>query len=252
MTVWIFVILVISVFSCSVFLDAVSVLPRVAGSIVGLNAIAYSVQVIVNTIKRVFIVTYPPLVGVIALADDLELLLTAIFLSYAVSIVPLFACILFREKIVYYFCDLLSLYHSDGRLFASILKARPRPAPDAQTIDNKLFQKRTLSLARRDIAPRVFFVAAWIFVFYGSSMFLINLIAFRFQDASTVVLQLTGFINACGTVVLAFYLDPMLSRKYEIGENLHETLNSLLLAHVANVALLGPLIIAVATAILYL
>lgn len=247
-----FTILVIALFSSFVFLDVLSIFPRASGSIVKLNGISYSFQVIVNTFKRIFIVSYPPLIGLIIIYGDLADLIKTVFLSCLFAIIPLFLCIFLRRKILKYFCYFLVSYNKTGWLLRSaILVGRKDNSVEEINFFDKILDEKFISLKSKNINLPILFLASWIYLFYGSSMFVINLIAYRFADFSSVVLQLTGLINALGTFVMAFFLDPKLSRIFEHGVSLSSTINSLLLAHILNICLLTPIFITTVIVVLF-
>ena len=91
--------------------------------------------------------------------------------------------------------------------------------------------------------PKLFLSALWIYFFFGSVYFLINIAGYTFKDYSTVVLQLTGIINATGTLILAFYLDPLLARIFERERDRADlALKSVLLAQVVNYGIVSPVV----------
>lgn len=71
---------VIIFFAFYVLLDCIAVVPRIAGSILGKNSLGYSFSNIASTIKRIFVVAYPPLLGWLSING--EDIYSVIYLSY--------------------------------------------------------------------------------------------------------------------------------------------------------------------------
>lgn len=232
---------VVLVFCAFVFLDLCSLSPRLAGSITRKNAIGPTFQVILNTMKRVFIVSYPPLLGVIAIiTDGVDVLTQTILASYYASLIPLAMVFFMREKVVAFFCALIVAFDSSGSVFRAAWHAVRHHGEWTSEVGRHL-RSGEKGYANLDI--RLMLAASWVYLFYGSSMFIINIFAVKFDQYAEIIYQLVGFFNALGTIALAFILDPRLSRIYERQENLGITLNSLFGAHLMNLMVLGPLLI---------
>ena len=60
------------------------------------------------------------------------------------------------------------------------------------------------------------------------------------HEYSAIILQLTGALNALGTFVLAFFLDPRISRVYENGDGAESVFVTLFSAQMINVLLVSP------------
>ncbi|WP_157375737.1 hypothetical protein [Alcanivorax hongdengensis] len=226
-------------FGLFVFLDVLSAMPRMAGSIIGLNGLAYSFQVMVATLKRVLIVTYPPFVGLAALKGGAELVVLAIAGSYFLGMISVTLCFAIRVPLVSFFCAAISSYGDGVGLWKAVRNGYANRKKWKGDVIEKIWPYRGFS-ALKSMDYGVFIPAVWIFFFYGASVFVVNLVSLKFPDLSPVILQTTGFVNALGTLALAFYLDPKISVRYENKKSVFSVSYSIVGAHVVNLFLVGP------------
>lgn len=233
------IILTALLFAGFVLLDVLSALPRIAGAMLGVNGIAYSFQVMANTLKRVLIVLYPPFLGVISYMGEYRDFILTIALSYLLGMVAVVACFLMKVKILAYLCRLLHAYGKSGKLWQAFrLSFFTSGGVNSFNVEAHRLINEEMPFAK--LLPEIFYPATWIFFFYGASVFIINILAFRFPQYSPVILQTTGLFNAFGTIALAFYLDPKMSRIFELKENLPGTVKSVLFAHAVNIFIVSP------------
>lgn len=234
-------ILVPVLFGCFVALDIASVFPRIAGSMIGKNGIAYAFQVMTNTVKRVFIVSYPPLLGLISISGTINDLFSVLFISYTVAILVFLIVVFSRISIVAFFFTSLQDFSDNGEVFRSIIKGFQNSSEWTGEVRHRLNHKGRMSDLFSGIDRKIVVPAVWIFFFYSASPFLINVLGMIYRDYSSVILQLTGLSNAFGTIALAFFLDPKLARFYERQSDLPAVSRSLLLAHLINLGMISPL-----------
>lgn len=232
------VIAVVS-YSLFVFLNAVSILPRIAGSQVENNALGYSFSQMVSTIKRVFIFIYPPLLGWITLKNGIETLITTILFSYLISLFFIFLSYLMRFFFIRYFIILIKKYSEGYSLIKSIAYAFYKENASTSLHHIHLLKEKSSN----GVSGKIFYTSAWVFLANGSSLFIINILGAIYSDKAAIVYQLVGIVNALGTIVMAFFLDPMLSRIFEGNKEHLLVYKSLTLAQFINSILLGPLII---------
>ena len=223
--------LIIFLFLAFAFLDALAQLPKHIGGAMSLGGVAFTVSNIMHTVKRLFVVSYPPVIAIYLLSAGLESLFRIIFICYfgAAAI----AGLVFIKKDVFQKLLARQIYAfgSGGSLWKP-WKWGEVPdfavnAPDNS--DGKI------------VEVRLFLSALWIHFFFGSVYFLINVLGYTFKEYSSVILQLTGFVNAMGTLILAFYLDPVLARVFERDrERADVALRSVLLAQIVNFGIVSP------------
>jgi hypothetical protein len=229
--------IIVALFSAYVIFECLSVLPRVAGAIIGSNALGYTFSVMMGTIKRVFIVSYPPLLGWLAMSG--ESLYSVIFASYFFGGIGATVVILIRNRLVGGFIGVLRNYSSGANLFHSfsLFKIGFRDPEDPSPDGDSLKQGQNI------ICIKLAFSSAWIYFVYGSSLFFINLIGSIYSDYSAIIYQSIGIVNALGTLLMSFFLDPKISRNFDRKMNIKLTMNSILTGQIVSVVVLGPIFI---------
>ena len=227
-------VLVVTLFFMYTLLDCISVVPRISGAVLEKNAISYSVTIMINTLKRVFIVSYPPILGWLSIGSP-EVLVPTIFFSYAFAGAAVLIVFLVREKLILYFCSLISTYSESGNLVKSLIKAVSGCKNYVGVVSSDKFYM--------GVDKSLVYLSSWVYLVYGSSLFVINIVGFVYSDYSAVVYQLVGLVSALGTLVFAFILDPKISRFVEMKTKVVDSHNSLLLGQLISVVLLGPLLI---------
>jgi len=83
--------------------------------------------------------------------------------------------------------------------------------------------------------------SSWVFFVYGSALFFINLFGAKFQENSAIIYQLVGIINALGTLLMSFYLDPKISRSFDRRADVMQSNDSVMVGQLVALAILGPL-----------
>ena len=157
--------IVIGLFTVYVFLEATSITPRIAGAFVGANGVGYAFGSMLNTVKRVFIVSYPPVLGWLAISG--ESLYPAIFISYFFGSVALLLTFALRFVLVTFFARNISAY-SDGVSLISLLFGRAKVG--------RVFDIKPEGL-KNNINIKLVVTSSWIYFVYGSSMFVVNILA---------------------------------------------------------------------------
>lgn len=226
------IIAVSCLFSVFVFLDLVSHAPRLSGSLLGLNGLGFAFQTMVNTVKRIFLVLIPPALGLVAINGKPTDVFVAVFTSHFSAIISFLVVFFSRQWIVDFFCSTIRSYAEGSGIMSAF----------ADKFRNKRNNEKPIEIKidARSVRGEIFLSAVWIFFFYTSAGFLINIFAVASPDYSFIILQLTGVINACGTLVLAFFLDPRISRIYEHGGDVETVYVSLFFAQFANVVVISP------------
>jgi hypothetical protein len=213
-------------------LDALALLPRVAGSHLGMNGLGYTFSVMVQTVKRVFVVSYPPLLGWISISGG-ELYST-IYWSYFVGVVALLIVFTFRFALIRYFMVLIDDYSMSGSLWAAVCSEKSKNG------NRKEFIEHDFNFNLK-IDKRLALSSSWVFFVYGSALFFINLFGAKFQENSAIIYQLVGIINALGTLLMSFYLDPKISRSFDRRADVMQSNDSVMVGQLVALAILGPL-----------
>ena len=199
-----FISLISVFFFVFVLLDLTSHLPRLSGSSLGLNGLGFAFQTMANTIKRIFLVIIPPALGFIAVYGDPVDVFTAVLSAHAAASVSFFVVFLSRRKLASLFSGAILRYSEGDSLLLSFRKGLAGAKPFQNGVD--------IRFSLRAIRSDILLPAIWIFFFYTGSGFLVNILAMITHEYSAIILQLTGALNALGTFVLAFFLDPRISR----------------------------------------
>lgn len=232
---------VIAVFMAYVLLDCVSYLPRIAGSIVGSNAVGYSFNLIINSFKRIFAVLYPPMLGILSIYITTREIYNTIIVCYILSFPVVIIVYMLRIRIISTFACAIRDYTSSGRLFISIFRAISQirmESPDSEVL------VKSGALGGR-MGRRIIWSGTVIFSAYSSSLFIINIIGSAYSQYGSIVYQLVGLVNGIGTILLAFYLDPMLSRFYESKGSLLGVTNSIFVAQTLSILIVGPFLVSI-------
>jgi len=225
--------LVILLFSLYALFDAIALLPRVGGAFLNQNGLGYTFSIMVHTLKRVFVVSYPPLLGWIALQGDS--LYPTIFAAYFFGAMTVVLVSIFKYPIISYFIHLIQGYSVGGSVFFAVFKHPYTPHESMRgkgVVDFSYQFKKTL-----------IYSSSWVYFVYGSSLFFINIFGAEFQEQSAVIYQLVGIINALGTLLMSFYLDPKISRNFDQKESIMESNDSVVAGQLLALAVWGPLAI---------
>lgn len=205
-----------------------------------LGAVGFTVSNIIHTIKRLFVVSYPPVIAIYLLDAELPSLFPIIYCCFFGAAFVSLIVFVKRTRFQKIFARQIHTFGSGGSLWkfwtwVDVTHWSSRSENELNQVDWKLF-----------------FAAAWIYFFFGSVFFLVNVLGFYFRDYSAVILQLSGVFNAMGTLVLAFYLDPVLARVFERDRKHADTaLRSVLLAQIANFCVLSPLFFYILSRLLF-
>ncbi|PRX26636.1 Protein of unknown function [Meinhardsimonia xiamenensis] len=231
---FVFMVLVSIFFSLFVFLDAISHMQRLAGSVAGLNGLGFAFQTMVNTLKRIFVVLFPPTLGFVSVYGSKFDVFASILLAHVAGAVSLVIFFLMRVAVFRFSYYTIKLYSEGGGVFNSIMEARNEFRGEGPALD--------LRLSLDKVNGKLVTWAVWVFFFYASSGFLVNIAALMWAEYSTVILQLTGVLNAFGTIALAFFLDPQITRIYESKNSAERVFHTLYVAQVINICFVSPII----------
>ncbi|MHA6332447.1 hypothetical protein ACXYL9_02085 [Qipengyuania sp. CAU 1752] len=224
-------IAIVLLFYAFAFLDAIAQIPKYIGGAMSLGGVGFTVSNIIHTVKRVFVVSYPPIVALYLLSHDLDALFKVIFACYFGSALIVWIVLQNRTHFERMLARQIHAFGSGGSLW----KAWTWPeVPSDVEFPSTADGEKTFEFG-------LFLSALWIYFFFGTVFFLVNVLGYAFQQYASVILQLSGLFNAMGTLILAFYLDPILARVFERDRiRASPALRSVLLAQIANFAILSP------------
>jgi hypothetical protein len=225
-------LLVVVLFFLYAVLDAVALLPRVAGAYLQKNGLGYTFSVMVQTVKRVFVVSYPPLLGWLsARGGDLY---NTIYLSYLAGVLGVMGVLVWRFALIRRFMVWIDGYALNGSMVHAVFKYRaPARVFSDMKIDEDAFKWN----------GALVFSSSWVYFVYGTALFFINLFGAKFHEHSAVIYQLVGIINALGTLLMSFYLDPKISRNFDSQSEVMVSNDSVVAGQLLALAVWGPLAI---------
>lgn len=233
-------------YSISVFLEAASAIARPAGAISGKNSMGYTTTVLINTFKRVFMVLYPPVIGIIAAFGGADAVIYTVYFCFLSSLIPMYLASKYRESILLGLVQFVLVFSRDRGFIvaASTWVKKRRYLRNAATLMIEDYRKGN---PRRHILEQVdtkiLLLASWVLAFYSIAVFSINIAGAYFPHYGAIIYQLVGVVNAAGTLVWAFILDPMLSRRFDSLSDVLGVRDSVLLANWVANALMAPLFI---------
>ena len=205
-----FLLIIIVVVSYVLFqsFEIVSFGARVAGRITNRTALGTTLSHTIHTLSRFLLIIFLPTLAYIVesgitINDYLILVLAAYTLTFMVSII-----MLTRLNGLQHFYQIVFVKYNENTLPIAILKSLMSNKADLKTKDcdgftfDKVILKKTL----------VSFLA---YIFLTTGFFNAFMLAVLFPENRLTLSQFTAAFHGFGAVILAFYLDPMLSRSID-------------------------------------
>ncbi|WP_341863267.1 hypothetical protein [Gymnodinialimonas sp. 57CJ19] len=229
-------------FSAYAFFDSMAIISRSSASVVGLNAFGASIEKVMNTLKRLMIFLYPPVLGFFVIQNDAPSIFLAILFSYLCASVIQLLIVFKRRKFLRYFCAVAEQFLKGSSIIRSL-----RLGFCSSYMISDGFSKAESGLA--DISSvggilsdfrGLITMASWIYFVFGASIFSLNILAIMYSEFAPVILQFLGLFNGLGTVVLAFYVDPIVSRFLDKSERLDDITVALLVAQLFSYTIISP------------
>lgn len=246
MTKQVLIVAIACFYSAYIFFDAMAVIARSSASLLGRNAFGAAIEKMMNTLKRTMIFCYPPLLGYFVISDDQSSIFISIGLSYAFACLLLIILIKHRAIFVSYFYGVAQRFSSGSGIFASFVSRAHGEIPSNQHKGHGAEPSVSFLSELLHLKNNLFLlsVASWVYFVFGASIFPINLLALRFADFAPIILQSLGLINGMGTLVLAFLVDPIVSRYLDSSEKLDEVMIALLSAQLVASLIIAPVFFA--------
>ena len=181
---------------------------RVAGRLTNRTALGTTLSQTVYTTADFFLILFLPALGYIVesgitINDYLILVLVAYIFTFIISII-----MLFKLNGLQHFYQVLFAKYNDNTVPIAILKTLINKKTDLNSKDcdnftfDKIILKKTL----------VSFLA---YIFLTTGFFIAFMLAVLFPENRLTLSQFTAAFHGFGGVILAFYLDPMLSRSID-------------------------------------
>jgi len=233
------VIWVVFFFSSYVMFDAFAALSRVSASAAGANAFGAAIEKIMNTLKRLSIFTFPPALGFFVVSGDRSHLFFSIFVAYFFAGFVLLGILALRQNILNYFFDVAMIFGRGSSLFRAFWTPLLVSSSTQSYFSDRIAIGSPLGAVSKHFS--LFILASWVYFIFGASIFFINLVAIRFSEFAPVILQGLGFVNGLGTLVLAFFVDPKISRFLDTGSDLGDVGIIVILSQLSAAWFISPL-----------
>ena len=199
---------VISSFFLMNFIEMASFGSRVAGRVLKRVALGTTLQHSIFTASRIFLVIFLPALGYIVESGiNLQNYLIIVIVSFSLSFISSIYLLIKLNIFQIFFQNIFRLYAENTIPFsffkALILKNQ----------DTKLRLCNSFSMDK--IIWKKALVSCFAYLFLISSYFLAFTLAIVYPENRLTLSQFTGFFHIFGAIVMAFYLDPMLSRSID-------------------------------------
>lgn len=218
-------ILIVFLFASFVFIDSISVLPRLVGSNQNSNSLGSSLQIMANTVKRFCIVLLAPMVGFITITDSLEALIFLIIICFLTSIFIFIFTSYNHHIIKFFFENMLKIILDRDMSFKKIISFFIKSFSN-NCNDN--FNLKIFDFSKENCNKDVRFISGLIFLMYVNVVFIINIISMSYPGSSAIILQMSGVFTSLGTIMMAFWLDPILSRSFDTKIDSYKNVQSFL------------------------
>jgi hypothetical protein len=205
-----FLLIIIVIASYVLFqsFEIVSFGARIAGRITNRAALGTTLSHTIHTLSRFLLIIFLPALGYIVesgitINDYLILVLAAYTLTFMVSII-----MLTRLNGLQQFYQVIFTKYNDNTIPIAILKSlmSKKTALKTKGCDDFTFDKIILK------KTLVSFLA---YIFLTTGFFNAFMLAVLFPENRLTLSQFTAAFHGFGAVILAFYLDPMLSRSID-------------------------------------
>ncbi|PVE47823.1 hypothetical protein DDE23_10355 [Pararhodobacter aggregans] len=206
-----------------------------------MNAFGAAIEKIMNTLKRLSIFSFPPALGYFVMRRDLDALFFAIFVAIVFAALSVSAAIFFRHSLARYFFMVSKSFGGGSGVLRSFIRPDALLVDDRERLSDRGENVPGLVASLRQHLP-LLLMATWVYFIFGASIFLINILAIFFVDAAPVILQGLGFFNGLGTLVLAFLIDPKISRFLDNRESLDEITLVILTSQFSSIAIVSPIV----------
>lgn len=220
----IFIVSIVSIlFAAYTFFEVSAIYARIAASLIKKNAIGATIEKMTHTIKRIAVFSYPPALGALHVLDRGEYVFIAAYSALASSAIVIFLTYIFRVRSIKVFLVLINAVMRDSKTSKSLFNQFATATAHRPI---KFTSRQSPFFAARSVDLKMVIFSAVIYSAYGGSIFFINMLVLFLPSYEAIIFQLLGLVNGIGTLILAFLLDPIISRKLETGKRLTTISNS--------------------------
>ncbi len=234
--IWVSVFIIVAYLFYAVF-EVLSIIVRIAGSVEDLNAAGAAFEKVMGAIKRIFLFLCPPALGYLVYIDNMPLLTVTIFTSLAAAAGASLIMLLALQPLAIYFLLVVQKFHKGSHILPALFVGKENDKNARKKINSQ-----PTSIFSESSPSVVIFVTSIIVSFvYTASIFVVNIIASKTDGVGLIVVQLNGFINGIGTILVAFVLDPVVSRLLDHKRDLMSTARVMIIAQLWTYAAVAPL-----------
>ena len=212
-------IVVLSFFSMH-FIEMTSFGSRVAGRVVNRVALGTTLQLSIFTLSRAFLIPFLPVLGYLVETEILkqDYLILAIS-SYLLTLVFSIVILLKMNKFQLFFQKIFINYDN-----SSIPKAFIKTLLNYDTnYELKAFENFSYD---RVIVKKTF-VSSIAYLFLISGFYIAFFLAIIYPDNRLTLTQFTASFHGVGAIIVATYIDPMLSRSIDINDDQKSWINNI-------------------------
>ena len=191
-------------------IEIVSFSSRAAGKLSNNTALGTTFHYSMHTASRFLLIIFLP-----SLALMVETM-SSIGNYLIVPIVSLFLCFIINGIIIlklndaqYFFQKVFKLYAENNNLLYSLFKAF-FVSKNSLQIQNSMDKFKF-----RELTPRKYISSSMAYLFLNTGFFIAFLFSLFFYQYRLTVSQFATLFHGLGAVILAFYIDPMLSRSID-------------------------------------
>lgn len=244
--IYISLLIIPLLYSLISFIELFSMHSRASGFFLNKNAIGYSLQNATFTVTRFFYILMMPLVGFVIDQrigqSSYTLMVISSFLGASLMSMMVILltnrCVLFYNRVICLYCENSSLIKS---VIMSLFERGPSLYKNKQVVLECKYIK--------NIDKNFFLLSIVIYTLHASGIFLTFYFALSHHENRVMISQLSGIVNALGTLLLTFKLDPALAIAIENNVNFVQKFASVILARFLVYLFFAPLFFLIITSI---
>ena len=206
------ILIVVLCFVSMHFIDMASFGSRVAGRVIDTRALGTTLQLSIMTLSKFFLVPFLPLLGYLVESGiNIEDYLMFVTVSYLVTFLISIIILLRLNSFQYFFQKLFHNYHN-----------RTIPSALLKTIfikNQSIKLKPCKKFSFKRIIIKKTLVSCFAYIFIISGFFAAFMLGILYPDNRLTLSQFTASFHGIGTIILAVYLDPMLSRSIDLHDD---------------------------------
>jgi len=194
------------------FAEMASFGSRIAGKVTKRVALGTTLQLSIVTMSRFFLIPFLPVLAYlvesgIIMVDYLVLLIFSFFLTFISS-----AFILFKLNIFQLFFQKMFVNYDNSTIPKALFKTVFNKNKNITLIPCPVFSKDKIVFKKMLLS----FLA---YLFLVTGFFIAFMLGIIFPENRLTLSQLTAFFHGFGAIIVAVYLDPMLSRSMDIQDD---------------------------------